>query len=270
MENIWENNNSKNMIKHIFYCPFTGKGLYQGFRGQDWYNLRADIFEKYVIPSLKNQTKKNFGLWVSFRPEEKENPTTKKIEKALQESGLEYIMTFNGIMMTDDRGVEHNVDLEERLEKTLPEVSKLVGDADFVYETNLDSDDLVHGTFSEVVQGKEFEPGGALYMKDGYAYNIKDRLAEWHNPYANQNYTIMFPKDYYLSAKDRLIYLHGLKTHEEVPTRFSSEELPSGLYCAIIHGTNISTVWGHPFMGKEIYNEDEKDFILKNFGIINN
>jgi len=255
-------------VKHIFQIPFTGKGLYNGFRGQDWYDLREKIFKKYTLKSLMNQTNKDFGLWISFRPEEKKNPTTKKIIEALKKSSLDYVITFNGIMMTDDRGVDHNADLEERLKEALPNLKKLVGDAKFVYETNLDSDDMLHQTFSDIVQKKEFEPGGALYMKDGYAYNIKDRLVEWNNPASNQNYTIMFPADYYLNAKKRLIYLHGLKTHEEIPIKFNTEKLPGGLYCAVIHGTNISTVWNHPFMGKEIYYDDEKKFILKNFGII--
>jgi len=28
------------MIKHIFYTTMTGRGLYEGFRGQDWYDYR--------------------------------------------------------------------------------------------------------------------------------------------------------------------------------------------------------------------------------------
>lgn len=256
-------------IKHIFYCCFTGKGLYQGFRGQKWYDFRADIFEKYTLKSLMNQINKDFGVWISFRPEEKDNPTTKKIREALEKSWLNYVMTFNGIMMTDDRGVEHNEDLEERLAKSLPEIERLIGNAEYVYETNLDSDDTLHKSFSEIVQKKEFKPGGALYMKNGFAYNINDRLVDWHNPESNQNYTIMFPKEFYLDANKRLMYLHGLKTHEEVPIRFDSEQLPDGLYCSIIHGTNISTVWNHPYIGKEYYYADEKEFILKEFGINN-
>jgi len=255
------------MNKHIFYIPFTGKGLYQGFRGQAWYDLREEIFKKYTLQSLMNQTNKEFGIWLSFRPEEKNNPTTKKILNALDKSWLNYVATFNGIMMTDDRGVEHNEDLEERLSKSLPEVEKLLGGVEYIYETNLDSDDTLHKTFSEIVQKKEYQAGGALYMKKGFAYNIKDRLVEWNNPVSNQNYTIMFPRDFYLDANKRLMYLHGLKTHEEVPLRFNSEQMPDGLYCSVIHGTNISTVWNHPFMGKEIFYEDEKQFILKEFGI---
>jgi hypothetical protein len=256
------------MIKHIFQIPFTGKGLYQGFRGQAWYDFRAKIFEKYTLQSLINQTNNDFGVWISFRPEEKDNLTTKKIEKMLEKSWLKYVITFDGIMMTDDRGTEHNIDLEKRLAKSLPDIEKLTGDAEYIYETNLDSDDTVYKTFSELVQSKDFKKGGALYEKNGFAYNINDRLVEWHNPESNQNYTIMFPREDYFNAKKRLEYLHGLKTHEEIPTIFNAECLPDGLYCAIIHGTNISTVWNHPFIGKEIYYDDEKRFILNNFGII--
>jgi hypothetical protein len=257
------------MIKHIFYCPFTGKGPFNGFRGQDWYDFRAGIFEDYTIKSLKYQSNKDFLLWCSFRPEEFDNPTTKKIKRILKNSGLKYIMTYQGTMMTEDRAVEHNIDLKERLSKALPEVRKVVEDADYIYETNLDSDDTLRYDFSEMVQNKKFKKNGALYMKHGFVYNIKDRLAEWHNPSSQQNYTVMFPAEIYFDADKRLEYLNGLKSHEEIPKLFDAEEMPEGMYCAIIHGTNISTVWEHPFMGREYFYSDDKDTILKNFWPIN-
>ena len=60
--------------KHLIYCPFTGLGLYGGFRGNRWLQNRIQIFKQFVIPSLKAQTNKDFTLWISWRPEEKNNP----------------------------------------------------------------------------------------------------------------------------------------------------------------------------------------------------
>lgn|SRR3990167_1180151 len=254
-------------IKHIFYTPFTGKGLYGGFRGQDWYRLRTEIFEKYTLKSLMAQTSKDFLLWVSFRPEEIFNPVTKKIANAITKSKLQNIMSFNGIMMTDDKVIESNNTLKERLEAVLPNVKKAVGDADYIYETNLDSDDMVHTDFSKLVQGEKFRDKGALYCKKGFAYNIQDRLAHWLNPESNQNYTIMFPQEDYFNAEKRIDYLNNLSSHEQVPKKFDAKQMPDGMYCTVIHGTNISTIWNHPFMGEEIPYEDEKQAILKEFGV---
>jgi hypothetical protein len=255
------------MVKHIYYCPFTGKdhygeGLDYGFKSQEWYDFRVDLFEKYTVASLKAQTDRDFVFWASFRPQEIDNPTTKKIEKALTKSGIKYLMTFNGIMMTDDRELRHNIDLKERLAKTLPELKKFVGEADYVYETNIDSDDMVHRDFTRIVKGKEFKSWGALHMKEGYVLNIDGKVAEWSNPYSDRTYTIMFPQDVYFNADKRLAYLRGLKSHEEIPTLFDSEELKERLYCVATHEMNISTAWEHAYKGKECDKE-----ILKDFGL---
>ena len=258
-------------IKHILQCPMTGKtpgrdGTGTGFGGQEWYNKRADLFIKYTLENLKKQTNKDFLLWITFRPQELLNPTTKKIARAVTDSGLTNIMSFNGTMFTEDKAIWHNQDLQERLAKCLPALKESVGDADYIYETNLDSDDMVHKKFSEIVLNYKPSKEGALYMTKGFVYNTEGRVADWNNPTSQQNYTIMFPKKIYLNAEKRLKYLKGFNTHEQVPTLFkNATQMPDGLYCSIIHGGNISTVWNHPFRGQEYIYEDQKLEILNNF-----
>src|SRR3990167_10218549 len=127
------------MVKHIFQIPFTGKTPKGDTMTQEWFDKRADLFEKYTVPSLKKQTSKDFYVWVTFRPEDATNPTTERILKALD--GLKAIATFNGTMFTEDRATWHNEDLPERLAKTLPYIGTFLESADYIYETNLDSDD---------------------------------------------------------------------------------------------------------------------------------
>ena len=255
------------MIKVIFSIPFTGKTPYSDNQTQTWYDFRAGIFEKYTLKSLENQTDKDFLIWLQFRPEEINNPTTKKIDKALKKSKLDYIMTFNGPIMKEDRATWHNQDLIERAEKSLKELEPKVKEFNYIYETNLDSDDMVYKDFVKVLKQEPFRERGALYQKDGFIYEISGRLAFWHNPISQQNYTIMYPVDIFLDAKKHFEYQNGLDSHEQIPEKFNAKEMPKGFYCAIIHGTNISTVWGHPFMGQEIFYEEEKESILKDFGI---
>lgn len=253
-------------IKHIFNTAFTGKTPHgDGFTSQEWYDKRADLFIKYTLESLKKQSNKEFLLWLTFRPQELLNPTTKKIAKALTASGIANIMSFNGTMFTEDKAVWHNVDLKERLEVCLPTLKEFVGDADWVYETNLDSDDTVHKDFVKTVQSYKPKKKGALYMTRGFVYNTQGRVADWLNPVSQQNYTIMFPTKLYFDAEQRLEYLDGFNTHEQIPEKFKAEKLPDGLFCSIIHGGNISTVWSHPFRGNEYFYEDEKQGIIKDF-----
>ncbi len=255
-------------VKMVFQTPFTGKTPGKdgtGFSGQEWYDKRADIFINYTLESLKKQTVKNFLLWITFRPQELLNPTTKLIARALTKSGIPNIMSFNGTMFLQDKAIWHNTDLQERLKKCLPTLKEFIGDADYVYETNLDSDDTLHRKFSEIVQNYKPKKNGALYMQKGFVYHTQGRVADWFNPVSQQNYTIMFPSKTYLDAKKRLEYLDGFNTHEQIPTKFEAQKMPDGLYCSIIHGSNISTVWQHPFMGEEKYYEDVKQDIIKDF-----
>mgnify|MGYP001591246201 CR=1 FL=1 len=256
-------------VKLVFNIPFTGKtpkGINKdGFTSQEWYEKRADIFINYTLKSLKQQTNKNFILWITFRPQEIFNGTTKIIAQALTKSGIQNIMSFNGTMFTEDKAIWHNTDLKERLEKCLHTLKEFVGDADYVYETNLDSDDTVHKKFSEIVLNYRYKKRGALYCQKGFVYRTTGQVAEWFNPISQQNYTIMFPVKTYFDAEKRLKYLDGLKTHEEVPTKFEANKMPDGMYCSIIHGDNITTEWTHPFRGAEKYYEDEKREITKDF-----
>lgn len=247
------------MIKHIFYTTVTGRGKFDGFRGQEWYDYRLEIFKNYTLKSLLSQTDKDFTLWMSFRPQEIDNPTTEKIEKAIREAGINYVLTFDGMIMYDDRS-DRNSNLIERTANSLLLLEPI--EEDYVYETHFDSDDMVSKNFVKLVKSYPFKERGALYMKDGYVLNTDGRVAEWHNPTSQQNYTIMYPRKIYLDPFDRYKYQNGLHTHEEIPSKFNAEELPKGMYCSVIHGKNISTIWGHPFMGKEV----DKS-ILKEFGL---
>lgn len=251
------------MIKNLIQIPFTGKTPKGDNMTQEWFDNRTDIFERYTAKSLHKQSNKDFYVWVTFRPQDATNPNISRIQTALK--GLKYIITFEGTMFTEDRATWHNNNLKERLERTLPAVSLFLGNADWIYETNLDSDDTINTDFSRKIISEQPRDRGAFYCRKGYAYNTQDKLAEWNNPTSNQNYTIMFQREDYVNAEKRLKYLDGFKSHEEIPEKFNADEMPDGSYCTIIHGENISTIWNHPFMGKEIYSEEEKFNILTNY-----
>jgi hypothetical protein len=246
----------------VFQTTFTGRGKFDGFRGQQWYSHRAEIFKEYTVECLKNQTDKDFIWWLCFRPQEKENPVTNKIINTLDKSKLNYVITFDGQIMYDDRAEENNKTLIERTKLSLKSIPIKT---DYIYEVHFDSDDMVHRKFVETIKDKPFKERGALFMRDGYVYDPAGKMAKWYNPKAQQNYVIMYPKDIYLDAEKRYEYQNGFKSHEDIPDKFNAEELPVGMYCSLIHGLNISTIWNHPFMGEEIYYQDEVEFVLKQF-----
>ena len=254
-------------IKHLVYIPFTGLGLYDGFRGQEWFDSRAKIFEQTALKSLSNQTTKDFTLWVSFRKEEETNPTTKKIEEAIKKSGLKYIFTFDGIMMHDDRGVDHNKDLKERMARSMKTLSSIVDDTDWVYKTEYSSDDMLSEEALEEIRKEKTREKGATYYLNGYIHELETgRLAYWNRDSSCSKYTVMYPPGKFLDADKHLEYVDGLQSHEFLPIIMDATKLPDGRYCCTVHGWNISTGWNNSFRGDEIYGE-KKLKILKKFGL---
>jgi hypothetical protein len=258
----------RSMPKVIFSIPFTGKMPFkdidgdEGFKGQNWFCHRSDIFEDYTLKSLINQTDKDFLVWLQFRPKEKTNPVIRKIRRIMKESKLNFVITFNGAILREDKAYWHNEDLVERAKKSLNELGEI--EEDTVIEVGLDSDDMVSKNFVEYI--KNIEEAEAYYMKVGYIYSTEDgRLAEWNNPESMSIYTINYPTNIFLDADAHFKYQKGFSSHEQIPRIFKANQLPDGMYCATTHGNNISTVWEHPFRGKEIYSETNKKQILSNF-----
>lgn len=252
----------------VISIPFTGLGLHNGYRGDDWFRHRVGIFKKYTLNSLENQLDRDFLLWVQFRPEEKDNPITREITDALENSKIKYVITYHGIMMHDDRGVEHNLDLIERTQRATDEIKHLIN-KDYIYETTMGSDDMFHKGFIKTVKSKPFKENGALYMRSGFVYHTNDIIASWYNPSSTGSHTVMYPREIYLNAIEKYKYQNGLTTHEQIPDLFDAEQLPDGMYCAVVHGMNISTIWNHPYRGDPIYYEDEVKELKKCFGIKN-
>ena len=91
-----------NRFIQIIYVPFVGVGI-RPFRGDEWYHHRIEIFKKYTLASLLNQTNRKFILWLSFIPEVRDNPLTLELEQYLKNLGVLTFMTFTGLAYWDDK-----------------------------------------------------------------------------------------------------------------------------------------------------------------------
>lgn len=285
---------------HIVYSPFTGVGLKNGYRGGEWFRERIEIFKKYTLPSLLNQSNKNFIHWMSFRSQERNHPLVKELADYLSKLPYSFIMTFDGLMYHDDKfGLKNlpmnaarvirdwkrnkrvklselkelindkNKTLPQRLQSSLSVVkSALEGKQfDMIYLTRIDTDDMLHREALAEMQGIEsFE--GSLVYRDGYIYNdLTKELAEWR-PLTNPPFhTIMFLKEVFFDPRKHLEYMKGFQSHEDIPNLFKYYNLSNGKYCVTVHNprNHISTVWSHPYKGPQII--ERKDIILKEFGI---
>lgn len=250
-----------NPICHLVYTPFTGLGK-PGFRGDNWLRDRIKIFKKYTLKSLQNQSDQFFIHWISWRPEEQNNDLVKELFSYL--CGIEWrvIFTFGGLCWWDDKYKRDK--LKKRLKDTMPTLKDIVGDAKYVYETVLASDDMYHCDMVSSVQMQPFAYKRALIHWNGYVHNLKTgEIATWNPKNLPPFYTLMYPADVFLDYKKHFDYIKDLKTHENVEHLYDCVRLPDDRYMVNVHERNISTCFEHPYTGKAV---DKK--VLKNFGVV--
>lgn len=244
----------------IISCPFTGLGLFDGFRGDKWFKRRIELFHEYTLKSLLQQTEQDFVIWCSFRLEEKDNPLMKTIKIPHK-----HIFTFGGIPIWDDKKENEEQGLLDRLKATLPELAEIVGKED-VKMVNIASDDMYSEEVMASIKEQPFKERIALTHRLGYVYNeLDDRLAEWNPTTHPPFHTIMFSNETFLTPEKHFKFVEEYKSHETIPKIFEEIKLPDRRYCILVHNANISTIFEHPFKGKEIYNETEKNKILTKF-----
>lgn len=251
---------------HLVYVPFTGLGLHGGYRGDDWFRYRIELFKNYTLKSLLNQTCRRFIIWLSFRPEEKDNPITREFADYLFTVDQPFILTFGGLCFWDDKYKNDN--LLERLKISMSQVKEhLPIKAGWILETLQPSDDLYCRDQVELIQDKFRGKKEVFVNKRGRMLNtLTQKVADW-NPTTNPPfYTIVYPADVFFDPVKHFNYMRGFKSHEDIPHLFHTISLGDGNYCVLSHSKNISTNWWHPFRGK-IYSHKEAGVILEEFGI---
>lgn len=272
-ENIRIYHNRQNMTKnaiHFLYCPFTGLGLHGGFRGDKWLKNRIKVFKQFVLPSLMNQTKREFVLWVSWRPEEKNNPIVDNFRESLERlRGLSVVFTYGGLCFYDDKYDDDTARtrLLGNLTATLPELKGLVGDSDEVFMTIQPSDDMYLSDFVESVHNKWPKDVEAMGFRKGYIidYGTKE-LAEYNPDTTPPFATIRFSRDKFLDPEKHTKYTGPYKSHEYVKDHLKEGFWENRGFIVGTHGENISTTWNIPYRG-EIITGEKKEKILLNAGI---
>jgi hypothetical protein len=255
-------------MTHFLYCPFSGLGKYDKQRTTEYWDYRVKIFEKFTLPSLLNQSNKNWTLWISFRPQDKNAEFVVTLAHILSDSQVSYVFTFNGIAMWDDRGLENNDTLLERTKLNIEELKPFIKD-DWVYITSIGSDDMLAKDAVAEIQKQEPQAKKALYFLSGFIFDSRtEQLADWNRDTPCSKYTVIYPKEVILDAQKWWDYEYScLKSHEYITTCYTAIQLPDRLYACVVHGANISTDWLHKFRGAEHFQEEDKKEILSRFGI---
>lgn len=258
------------MNTHFLYTPFTGLGLYQGFRGNRWLRNRISVFKEIVVPSLQNQTNKNFVLWVSWRPEERFNPYVKELWSYLQNiKEFKTVFTYSGVCFWDDKysDEEAHSRLAQAIHESAHTLVNEIG-TDTVLMTIQPSDDVYHLGFVEEIQTLfEKTDFQAIGYNSGYITNYKTGEICEYTPKTNPPFfTLKFPKDIFLDPIRHMKYSGPYKSHEYVGDHMKYLSVPKRGFCVGTHGENISTHFNHPYAGRRLEGE-EREKTLEAFGI---
>lgn len=272
-------------FRHFMYVPWTGLGLYQGFRGNRWLRNRIEIFKQFVIPSLVNQDSHNFILWCSWRPEEKSNPHVLELIKFLDQiPSFKTVHTFHGCCFYDDKYPDEIAKdrLFNNLHGSIGELTDTIGECEYVLMTIQPSDDLYIYNFVSGVQRsfEQFPKVEAFGFSKGYIMDYQNTLLKEWNPNTNPPfYTIKFPREVFVSP---LAHCNYTSLKQDVGKYKAGTPIPSHEYVGkalqygIIrergflvgtHGENISTVFNHPF-ASEVLPKESTQNVLKEFGIL--
>ena len=269
-------------VKHFLLVPFTGLGLHNGYRGDAWLKNRIEIFKRFTLQSILNQTDKDFVVWVCWRREENSNPIVAEFIKYLMQFDVYFFHTFHGIPFWDDKYDDETASkrLMDTLRGSLFELYPIVGD-ERVLLTIYPSDDMYIST--AMAQVKEALKGDktnrSAGWKHGYIMNYAtkeiaeysthgwktDHISTYHTDTIPPFFTILFSKDEFLDPEKHYRHIGPYKSHEFIADFTEYTELEGKGFVVGCHGENISTTYNHRYKGRTLTKE-ETDSILVDTG----
>ena len=260
-------------VVHLMYTPFTGLGLYDGFRGDRWLRNRIQIFKQFVYPSLMNQTVHDFVLWVSWRHQERTNLIVREFRVWLEEHcPFKVVFTYAGVCFWDDKYDDETarIRLVDAVHGSMGVLlNEALGDAEEVLMTIQPSDDCYVGYMVQGLQSMFRELGDnvqAMGFKKGYVmdYNAK-AVMEWNPTTIPPFFTIKFPREIFTDPLKHVDYTGPYKSHEYIGEKLKFLPIEERGFLVGTHGENISTVYSHPF-AHSLQTEDKSE-VLAAFGL---
>lgn len=267
-------------MKHYLLIPFTGLGLYNGFRGNEWLENRIKIFKHFVVPSIQAQTNQNFTIWACWRKEERRNKHVVALKAYLEDLfPNRVIFTYSGIPFYDDKysNEEANIRLIDALHGAMHGLVDDIGDVKDVIYTIQPSDDCYHSGMVEEIQTlfKNTDYQGIGY-KHGYIMNYLTKELREYNPETNPPFvSIRFRKETFIdpfrhakyTALRRDVGKYKQNTpcpsHEYYPDCLKYMQIPKRGFLVGTHSENISTHFNIPYAG-----DNSPLSELENFGIM--
>lgn len=204
---------------------------------KEWIDYRIDLFMKYALVSLLNQTNQNFLSIVVYLD---------STEQIVLDALKKYDSLPENVLF-----VNH---------KDLNKVKyDYIKDSDLYYEVRLDSDDMYAPDFiDKLYKSKYYEGLECIICQDGYVYDISNNiLAKWHH-ISPTFYTLVYKTSQFLQWNR-----YNLIGGHEGAINLNNEILQGDNFIFLVHEKNISSTIENRD-GKIIIDDgEEKEKILK-------
>jgi len=217
--------------------PDFGRELFgKGPGNPAWWTRRADLFKRFTLRSLEQQSDRDFEVWCGVASIT--SPMAGPLRNVIAESSL------------GDRISIYEHDVEETMGRGQGPVWSAVIDALSAGETTfcfLDSDDMYHRDFISRVRAVQKRPGLVIYCQQGF---IVDEAMRCMHVYDPQKCPAPFFARYYPGDIDDLDEYEEehdfLDVHSHLLQHEVRESIGHGLYCVLIHGANSTSTWENP------------------------
>jgi len=250
-------------FRHFYYIPMTGLGLYGGHRGRRWLRSRIKILKQFVIPSLEAQTNQDFAVWLSARPQDKNDKDLKELVSYLEARFPERVaFTYGGLCFWDDKYDDETAwnRLAQALHLSTSQLIDYIGDVKDILMTIQPSDDMYNRRHAENFQKLFAETDyNAIGYTQGYIMNLRTKEAREYNPETNPPFfTIRIPKDVFLDPYKHMKWIGPYKSHEYIGDALKYLAIPERGFIVGTHGENVSTHFNHPYGGKKVEGIEER------------
>ena len=211
-------------IKHFVKVHFDRR---RANLDAEWFRRRFRFFADNTLKSLSGQTFRDWTLWVSFGVNTGPDEVADLRDLLIKWNRENTILTL--------------VTLDKDHDPT-PLITGQVGDADYVYITRIDSDDLYapdalllanqckpQQARDRIVEASMFRRG---YLRDVWTGEV----GVYHVP-SSPFHTMMFPSEVFVDPVKYKAVDYG--DHSQVNARFSPQVLPDWKFTVLVHGDNF-------------------------------
>ncbi|MCF7910862.1 hypothetical protein K9L16_04275 [Candidatus Pacearchaeota archaeon] len=207
-------------IKVLVWTPLNTSGFDHNLEiDKDWINTRINLMNKYVIPSMNNQTDKNFLWFIEIR-----------------EDTIDLIAPKLKLNNNNFKIISRPINKDETCKAFIrqkKDIDKYIGTRKF-YDVRLNSDDMYINTFIETLKSVKIDKKTqAIIPRKGFMWYILDNIVVKRVQESPPFSTLIYNTEDFLDG----FYYYMPTGHCEVKL-LSHKIIKDPMWCVIVHDKN--------------------------------